>query len=189
MTVQKIVGDLFRKFVHDFLEFALYQNMGGSYGGTPIAGWFIKENPKQTWMIIGCTPISGNLHINIWWFPKIWLPQTIQNIGVFPLIMSNFEWFGGTSSLGNPHIVMFMIILAKQRQRTPHIIWIEHHWTMINLTCYCPLLLCFVQTHFQQPTRPRKWTVVDSWDGKDLIISLLAWLFVSFVVPTPSLLV
>jgi hypothetical protein len=91
MTVQKIVGDLFRKFVHDFLEFALYQNMGGSYGGTPIAGWFIKENPKQTWMIIGCTPISGNLHINIWWFPKIWLPQTIQNIGVFPLIMSNFE--------------------------------------------------------------------------------------------------
>ena len=70
MTVQKIVGDLFRKFVHDFLEFALYQNMGGSYGGTPIAGWFIKENPKQTWMIIGCTPISGNLHINIWWFPK-----------------------------------------------------------------------------------------------------------------------
>ena len=32
-------------------------------GGTPIAGWFIRENPIYKWMMTGGTPISGNLHI------------------------------------------------------------------------------------------------------------------------------
>ena len=31
--------------------------------GTPIAGWFILENPIYRWMITGGTPILGNPHI------------------------------------------------------------------------------------------------------------------------------
>ena len=31
-----------------------------SHGGTPIAGWFIRENPNLKWMITRATPISGN---------------------------------------------------------------------------------------------------------------------------------
>ena len=32
-------------------------------GGTPIAGWFTREDPIAKWMITGDTPISGNLHV------------------------------------------------------------------------------------------------------------------------------
>jgi hypothetical protein len=39
---------------------------GGSIkGGTPIAGWFIRENPNLEWIITRDTPIYGNLHIYI----------------------------------------------------------------------------------------------------------------------------
>jgi len=32
-------------------------------GGTPIAGWFIRENPSIKWMRTGGTPIYGNPHV------------------------------------------------------------------------------------------------------------------------------
>ena len=32
-------------------------------GESPIAGWFIVENPNLKWMRTGGTPISGNLHM------------------------------------------------------------------------------------------------------------------------------
>ena len=35
-------------------------------GGTPIAGWFTKENPIKKWMMTGGTPILGNPH-TIWY--------------------------------------------------------------------------------------------------------------------------
>ena len=34
-----------------------------SHRGTPIAGWFIMENPNWTWMMTGGTSILGNLHV------------------------------------------------------------------------------------------------------------------------------
>ena len=36
---------------------------GGVHGHTPIAGWFIVENPICKWMMTGGTRISGNPHI------------------------------------------------------------------------------------------------------------------------------
>ena len=30
---------------------------------SPIAGWFIRENPTKTWMITGGTPIYGNYYM------------------------------------------------------------------------------------------------------------------------------
>ena len=33
-------------------------------GGSPIAGWFIRENPNLQWMMKWGTPILGNLHMN-----------------------------------------------------------------------------------------------------------------------------
>ena len=33
------------------------------HGGTSIAGWFMAENTVYEWMMIGMSPISGNLHI------------------------------------------------------------------------------------------------------------------------------
>ena len=33
------------------------------HGGTPIAGWFMRDNPNQTWMMTGGTPISGKYHM------------------------------------------------------------------------------------------------------------------------------
>ena len=39
--------------------------MGVSINGdTPIAGWFIRENPSEKLMITRGTPISGNLHLS-----------------------------------------------------------------------------------------------------------------------------
>ena len=38
--------------------------MGGSISGdTPIAGWFIAEQPNLKWMMSGGTPIYGNPEI------------------------------------------------------------------------------------------------------------------------------
>ena len=47
-----------------FLVSSSVFHMGVSInGGTPIAGWFMMENPHRTWMRTGGTPISGNHHI------------------------------------------------------------------------------------------------------------------------------
>ena len=35
-------------------------------GGTPIAGWFMMENPNLKWMMNRGTPILGNLHMNVY---------------------------------------------------------------------------------------------------------------------------
>ena len=32
-------------------------------GGSPIAGWFIRENPKKRWMVTRGSPILGNVHL------------------------------------------------------------------------------------------------------------------------------
>ena len=58
----------------------MYKIYGGfhSHGDTPMAGWFMRENPKITWMITAGTNISGNLHIylyiyiNIYYMRKLW---------------------------------------------------------------------------------------------------------------------
>ena len=36
-----------------------------SHGGTPIAGWFIRENPMKIRMMNGGTPILGNPHLSM----------------------------------------------------------------------------------------------------------------------------
>ena len=36
------------------------KNDGFQKWGTPIAGWFIMENPSYKWMRTGGTPIAGN---------------------------------------------------------------------------------------------------------------------------------
>ena len=53
-----------------FLLKAPVVKQGGSINGTPIAGWFIVENPilddlksKKKYYLGVCTPVSGNLHI------------------------------------------------------------------------------------------------------------------------------
>jgi hypothetical protein len=38
-------------------------SMGSLNGSTPIAGWFMMENPNITWMMTGGSPILGNIHI------------------------------------------------------------------------------------------------------------------------------
>ena len=35
---------------------------GGFNRGTPMAGWFRREDPNLTWMMTGGTPILGTLH-------------------------------------------------------------------------------------------------------------------------------
>ena len=39
------------------------KNGGFQKWGTPIAGWFIMENPSYKWMRTGGTPIAGNSHL------------------------------------------------------------------------------------------------------------------------------
>ena len=35
-----------------------------SHGGTPIAGWFVRENPNQKWMMTGGSPISWTPNVD-----------------------------------------------------------------------------------------------------------------------------
>ena len=41
-------------------------------GGTPIAGWLIRENPIYKLMITRGTPISGHLHLDLRFFEVSW---------------------------------------------------------------------------------------------------------------------
>ena len=44
---------------NEFSTCAQQRQVGGSYNeGTPIAGWFIMENPKQKWMKTKGTPMA-----------------------------------------------------------------------------------------------------------------------------------
>ena len=52
----------------DHVVFRLYyaQMEGSINGGTPIAGWFLREHPSKIRMMNRGTPISGTLQIAIW---------------------------------------------------------------------------------------------------------------------------
>jgi len=40
-------------------------SMGSLNGSTPIAGWFMMENPNIKWMMTGGSPHLGNIHIKM----------------------------------------------------------------------------------------------------------------------------
>ena len=75
-------------------------------GGTPIAGWFTRENPTIKWMRTGGTPISGNLRLVYCWnlentrffcFGQISIPWVIEIFVVIFLFVCHtlnaLRWF------------------------------------------------------------------------------------------------
>ena len=42
-----------------------------SHGGSPIAGWFVREHANLKWIITRGSPVSGNLHMGITMFYDI----------------------------------------------------------------------------------------------------------------------
>ena len=52
-------------------------------GGTPIAGWFIRENPSYKWMMNRGTPNYGNPHIA--------KPRTIEKNTSFQMVINSIH--------------------------------------------------------------------------------------------------
>ena len=59
MIKEKVNNDQY--YIHMYIVYGGFH----SHGDTPMAGWFMRENPNFTWMITEGTNISGNLHIYI----------------------------------------------------------------------------------------------------------------------------
>ena len=54
-----------------FFIYHIYLHLGVSINAaTPIAGWFIEENPNLKWMTTRGTPICGDLHISYFRVPS-----------------------------------------------------------------------------------------------------------------------
>ena len=68
------------------------------HGGTPVAGWFIVENPMNKWMMTGGTAISGNIHISAFHLSLLWVDRTDKTL--FSVSMSRMNCNVSTSVTG-----------------------------------------------------------------------------------------